>query len=107
MKTNSKEIDGMEKVRKEFEEMSDDNLKKWTELVFQKYEEYGGEVIDAHINPDTGEFCIEYRADGIRLQDVFHIHNFDKDEGRIDWMCCTRTLDPLSTFIDDENEDKE
>ena len=107
MKTNSKEIDGMEKVRKEFDEMSDDNLKKLTEFVFQKYEEYEYEVIDAHVNPDTGEFCIEYRADGIRLQDVFRIHNFDKDEGRIDWMCYTRTLDPLSTFIDYEDEDEE
>ena len=110
MKTNSKEVIELEKMRKKFEEVSEEYLKSWIYLFTKQF--YGAEfeLLETYINRNTFELFIEFKIVGIRMEAVFQLKNYDEDEGRLDWAGMIRPFDLFSTFednYDDEDEDEE
>ena len=110
MKTNSKEVIELEKMRKKFEEVSKEYLKSWIHLFTQQF--YGSEfeLLETYINRNTFELFIEFKIVGIRMEAAFQLKNYDEYEGRLDWAGMIRPFDLFSTFddnYDDEDEDEE
>jgi hypothetical protein len=110
MKTNSKEVIELEKMRKKFEEVSEEYLKSWIHLFTQQLCCAEFELLETYINRNTCELFIEFKIVGIRMEAVFQLKNYDEDEGRLDWTGMIRPFDLFSTFednYDDEDEDEE